>query len=107
MADKQWREIGFGGGQTTDLKKSAPGTALEGQYVGSRKITTDYGENSIYQFVAPDGNDFSVYGFTDLDSKLAQIAVGNEIRMTYEGRFNVNTKRGSVQMHRVRVEVAG
>lgn len=103
---KEWREIGFGGSETTDLKKSVPGTFLEGQYLGNRTITTSLGDNKVYIFSGSDGDEFSVYGFTDLDQKLAQVNVGTEVRMTYEGKVEVKTKRGPTQMHRVRVQVA-
>lgn len=103
---KEWREIGFGGSETTDLKKSAIGASLEGQYLGNRTITTALGENKVYIFNGTDGEEFSIYGFTDLDQKLAQVNVGTEVRMTYEGKVEVKTKRGPTQMHRVRVQVA-
>lgn len=105
MADKTWREIGFGGGEAKDLKKSPVGTSWEGQYVGKREITTDFGVQYIYSFLG-EGGEFGVFGFTDLNQKLAQVETGTEVRMTYEGMFNVKTKRGNTQMHRVRLEVA-
>lgn len=102
---KQWKEIGFGGGETTDLKKASIGTSLEGIYLGKREIVTDYGPNNIYSFEGPTG-EFGIYGFSDLDTKISQVKTGDEVRLTYEGREPVKTKRGIVQMHRVRVEVA-
>lgn len=105
MATKEWREVGFGS-QATDIKKSDPGTTYEGVFLAKRPIETDYGTNTIYTFEGPDG-EFSVYGFTDLDAKLSQVVLGNEVRMTYEGRESVKTKRGLVNMHRVKVEIAG
>jgi hypothetical protein len=105
LGTKNWKEVGFGGGETTDLKKSAIGTTLEGIYLGFREIVTDYGPNKVYSFEGPSG-EFSVYGFTDLDTKISQIKTGDEVRLQYEGREAVKTKRGIVQMHRVKVEVA-
>ena len=101
----KWREVApTGSGNTIDLKKSAQGTSVEGTYLGSRTITTALGDNQVYTFEG-DGGSFSVYGFTDLNQKLATVEPGTEVRLTYDGMMEVNTKRGRVSMHKVRVEI--
>lgn len=101
----KWREVApSGGGNTIDLKKSAPGTSVEGTYLGSRVITTALGDNNVYTFEGDSGA-FSVYGFTDLNQKLVTVEAGTEVRLTYDGMAEVNTKRGRVAMHKVRVEI--
>jgi hypothetical protein len=104
---KTWREVNAGStGDTIDLKKSAYGTILEGTYLGSRTITTTLGENKIFTFETEDGPT-GVYGFTDLTSKMAEVQNGADVRLTYLGKEEITSKkRGTVLMHKVRVEVA-
>lgn len=107
LDDKKYREVvGNNGDQAIDLKKSAIGTSVEGTYLGVRTIPTQFGENNIYSFENDEGS-FSVYGFTDLAAKMANVEFGADVRLTYNGKETINSKkRGVVQIHRVRVEVA-
>lgn len=106
-AEKTWREVGANfGDKAIDFKKSAVGATLEGTYLGARTITTRFGDNQIFSFENDEGP-FSVYGFTDLTTKMGEVQAGDDVRLTYMGMETIKSKtRGQVDMHRVRVEVA-
>lgn len=86
-----------------DIKKSSePHT---GTYMGSDKIETKIGPQTIWNFADEDGLPFGVYGFTNLNRAMASIKVGSLCRITYKGTENVKTKFGMKDVHQVLVEI--
>lgn len=99
-----YREVS-GSTNTRDLKKEPVNTSVEGIYRGHRNFDTQFGEQTVWNFTGKDGTTFGVYGFTSLNRWLESVPLGSLTRITYLGKTIVDTKRGKVAMHQVRVEV--
>lgn len=99
---KKWKEVSR---NATDLKKHKD-KAFEGEYLGKEDIETKIGKQVIYKFRDDSGNPFSVYGFTNLNRAMENLAIGTDVRITYLGTENVKTKFGMKDVHMVRVEIA-
>lgn len=83
-----------------------PDTPMTGYYLGSREVDTDYGEALIHEFQKEDGKHVSVWGFTVLDKKLANIQKGILTRVTYKGKEQIKTKKyGLKDVHTCTVEM--
>lgn len=99
-----WRDVPTSS-NTIDLKKQAPGYAVEGIFKGHRTFDTQYGEQTVWEFRGKDG-DFGVYGATSLNIQMQAVEVGTLTRIAYEGKKTVDTKkRGKVAMHIFKVQV--
>lgn len=94
----EWTEVGG----ALDIKKEAVDTFHIGTYESSKPIKTPLGENIIYNFEGEDGVPFSIYGFTMLHQRMANIKPGSLCKITYRGK--VKNNKGQ-DMHKVRVEV--
>lgn len=99
---KKWKEVSR---NATDIKKYF-GRAFEGEYLGKEEIETKIGKQMIYKFRDESGNPFSVYGFTNLNRAMENLAIGTDCRLTYRGTENVQTKYGLKDVHMVTVEIA-
>lgn len=86
-----------------DIKKHK-GEAYIGTYLGSQKITTKIGPQTIWKFVSEEDGPFGIYGFTQLNRTMESMPVGSVCRMTYLGTKNVQTKFGMMDVHQVLVE---
>lgn len=87
------------GGFNKKERKDNPTTAT-GYYLGSRTVQNKLGESKIHVLQTPKGN-LGVWGKTDMDRRIAQVAPGSMIRITYAG--TAPTPRG--EMHKFKVEV--
>lgn len=96
-----WKEVT---NTATDIKKT-PGQDYVGEYLSSKLIKTKIGEQTIYKFRDEEGNPFSIYGFTNLNRAMENIAEGTMCKITYVGTKNVQTKFGMKDVHQVRVEI--
>ena len=76
-------------------------TTVEGYYVGSRSVDTDFGPAQLHVLQTADGN-VGVWGKTDLDRKIAAVAAGSMIRATHTGQVKIP---GRNPMHKYKVEV--
>lgn len=99
-----YREVS-GTSNTRDLKKEPVGTSVEGIYGGHRTFDTQFGEQTVWQFTGKDKTSFGIYGFTSLNRWMEAVPVGALTRITYLGKTIVETKRGKVPMHQVKVEI--
>jgi len=59
-------------------------TSAEGYYVGSRPVESKRGKSNLHFLQTSKGN-LGVWGTTDLDRKLAQVTLGNMVRITSTG----------------------
>lgn len=91
-------------GNAIDIKKEK-GKPFIGHYTGKEDITTKIGPQVIWRFMDEDGQPFGVYGFTNLDRAMNNIAVNALCRLTYTGTAKVQTKYGMKDVHQVTVEV--
>lgn len=99
-----WKEAG-GFGETRDIKKDPPGKVTHcGIYNGSKVITTKIGDNWVYNFTAPDGTNFGIFGFTQLNMTMEEVPIGCPVKITYQGTKNVKTKFGMKDVHQVSVQ---
>ena len=96
-----WKEVT---NTATDIKKT-PGKDYVGEYLSNKIITTKIGNQVIYKFRDEEGNPFSIYGFTNLNRAMENIAEGTMCKITYVGTKNVQTKFGMKDVHQVRVEI--
>ena len=96
-----WREVTTG---AIDIKKSKQ-KAWNGVYLGSRGISTKMGSQIIYRFQDIHGFIFQIYGFTNLNILMESIGQGQNVRITYLGTKNLQTKFGMKDVHQVKVEV--
>ncbi len=96
-----WEDVST---NATDIKKHKD-KPFEGKYQGHKIITTKIGEQTIYNFVDEDGLPFGVYGFTNLNRAMENIQEGTQVRITYKGTQNVQTKFGMKDVHQVTVQV--
>lgn len=74
------------GGFNKKLKKDNP-TSVEGYYLGKKEVADQKkksGKSFIYILQTPKGN-LGVWGKTDMDRKMTQVATGNMIRITHVG----------------------
>ena len=93
-----------GGGNTTDIKKQ-PGRTFQGRFLGRTDFKTKKGMDQVkWNFNAPDGSPFSVYGFTNLNRALEQVPVGAEVLMTYTGKVAAQTAFGVREVHQCTVD---
>ena len=93
-----------GGGNTTDIKKQ-PGRTFQGRFLGRTDFKTKKGLDQVkWNFNAPDGTPFSVYGFTNLNRALEQVPVGAEVLMTYTGKVAAQTAFGIRDVHQCTVD---
>lgn len=88
------------GGINKQTKKANP-TSVEGYFLGTRRVENKLGECSIHFFQTSKGN-VGVWGKTDLDRKLKNVALGSMTRATSIG--TVPTPRGK-DMYKFKVEV--
>lgn len=76
---------------------------LVGRYDGARVITTrdtingGTRESVLHDVTLETGETVSVWGAVDLDSKLAQVAEGDAVRIAYLGKEQIKTKAGLVR----------
>lgn len=96
-----WSEVNA---TATDIKKHV-GKPFTGTYTGHKDITTKIGPQVIWQFTDEDGAPFGIYGFTNLNRAMESLSPGTEVRVTYLGTENVQTKFGMKDVHQVRIEV--
>lgn len=89
--------------QAIDIKKEK-GTSHEGVYVGSKAIKTKLGDQTIWEFRDAEGATFGIYGFTNLNRAMERATEGWNLRITYLGMENVQTKFGLKDVHQVSVE---
>jgi len=89
------------------LKEQGAGTEFEGRYLGFTVRTHPiYKDSKVHNFEASDGSHFSIYGFTMLDLKLAQVRINDYVYITYQGTEMVDTKNfGEKEVHQVDVDV--
>lgn len=99
---KRWKEVTS---NPIDMKKEK-GRPYEGEYLGKDEIATPLGTQFIYRFRDEHGNPFAVYGFTNLNRAMENLAIGTDCRLTYTGTQNVKTKFGMKDVHMVRVEIS-
>jgi hypothetical protein len=71
---------------------------IEGYLLGSRTIKSPRGDSSLFIFETPKGN-VGVYGTTDLNRKLANVAPGTMTRVTSTGTRP--TKNGNMYTYKV------
>lgn len=98
MAFKEFSE-----GQIIDIKtqKDEP---IEGFYVGKKQISTELGKQNIFR-LQKDGAITGIYGFSNLNRIMGDIAEGTLIRLTYTGMINCKTKYGMKDVHQCKVEI--
>ena len=89
---------------TIDIKVKNPGTQVVGTYTGFKKIRTELGENTIWEFHDEEGKPFGVYGLTNLNFQMEGVAPGINCRLTYKGKAAVKNKFGKFP-HQVLVEI--
>jgi hypothetical protein len=68
--------------------------SVEGVYVGKK---TGIGENksTIYNLRQADGTTIGVGGSTVLDTKMGNVAEGQQVKIMYLGKVKSNTRKGS------------
>lgn len=87
------------GGTNRKTNKANP-TKVEGYYLGSRTVEGKKGPSTIHFLQTPKGN-LGVWGKTDLDRKLGQVAPGTMIRASFVGM--TPTPKGD--MYKFKVEI--
>lgn len=91
------------GGVNKKTGKKNP-TAVEGYYLGSRKVTSPKskgGQAYLHVLQTADGN-LGVWGKTDMDRKVTAVTPGTMIRVTHTGM--VPTKNGDMYKYKVEVD---
>ena len=91
-------------GNVIDIKKGDHEPTV-GIYTGSKNITTQLGDQVIWQFTNEDDKPFGVFGFTALNMAMESMRVGALVRLTYTGTEKRKTKYGMKDVHTVTVEV--
>ena len=86
-------------------KKEGIGKSIVGVYKGHNDIDTKIGMQIIWQFVDEDGNQFGLYGFTNLNRAMENVKLETLCRLTYNGTQKVKTKFGIKDVHQVLVEI--
>jgi len=88
-----------------DIKKGGEVPHV-GTYTGNKKIQTQMGEQTVWQFEGEDGMPFGIYGFTMLNRAMENVKEGWLCRITYKGQQEVMTKKfGKKKVHQVLLEV--
>ncbi|MBT9170544.1 MAG: hypothetical protein DDT18_00887 [Actinobacteria bacterium] len=95
-----WEEVT---NTAVDIKKHK-GKIYQGFYINKREIETKIGKQIVYSFEDEDGI-FSIYGFTNLNRAMENVKQGIEVRITYLGTENVQTRFGMKDVHQVKVEI--
>ena len=92
--------------EALDIKKEV-GVEHIGTYTGHKDITTKIGAQVIWQFTDEDGKPFGVYGFTNLNRAMEAVAVGQTVKITYQGTQFVKTKFKPTgqDVHQVSVQI--
>lgn len=89
--------------------KTPPGSETEhiGFYNGVKTIQTKLGPNVVYEFVNEEtGEMFGIFGFTNLNSKMANIPHGALVKIKYSGTIKLDTRFKKQQdVHQVFVAV--
>lgn len=96
-----YKPVSAFGPAAIDIKKL--GVPVEGIYQGRRDITTKIGPQIVWELDGLDGEEFGVYGFTNLNSQMANVRPGTRVKITYQGTKEVKTKYGLKQVHQVEV----
>ena len=73
-------------------KKKSP-TQAEGYYLGSREVDSKFGPSKIHVLQTAEGK-VGLWGKTDMDRKLSNVAVGTMVRVTYTNE-TVPSKKGN------------
>ena len=92
--------------QAHDIKKY-PDKPVVGTFQGFTIISTRLGKQVIWEFTNEKGEEFGVYGFTNLNNAMQRVFPGTKIRITYIGTTNIPTKykpKGQ-DVHQCRVEM--
>jgi hypothetical protein len=97
-----WEKVSQFGSPTLDIKKL--GQPVEGILKGKKQITTKIGSQTIWEFQAEDGEEFGIYGFTNLNNQMEQVRTGEKVKVTYLGTKNMKTKFGMKDVHQVDVQ---
>ncbi len=90
--------------QPVDVK-GFKGEPFEGVFIGSKKIKTKMGEQTIYTFQKIGGSKFSVYGFTNLNRAMDMVSINQLVRIVYNGTEKVETNFGLKDVHQCSVQV--
>lgn len=101
-------------GWNTLVKPFAPtwapedGDTLTGVFLGSRMVEQDDLQNPgekreapVYEVKDSNGQDWSVWGSYALDEAFESIAEGQEVRITYHGKEQIDNGRRSVKKYTV------
>ena len=87
-----------------DLKKY-PNKPLISHYLGRIEKEGRFGPEINHHFKKEDGTIIKVYGFTNLNLKLADVGLGYLVKVVYTGMTNVKTKYGMKEVHQCTVGV--
>ena len=98
-----YRKIQVSAAAGTDIKKY-PGRYFEGRYVGVRDITTKLGPQKVWNFDTAEGP-MGVYGFSQFNRGMEQVAVGSQVRFAYQGTQLQDNKFGKKNVHQASIEV--
>jgi len=91
------------GGSSKKTGKANP-TSVEGYYLGSKDIKSDFSKTGLakmHVLQTRDGN-VGVYGKTDLDRKIVNAPVGSMVRLSFTGTQPI---KGKADMYKFKVEV--
>lgn len=86
-----YKKVDFG--DTIDIKEHK-GEGIEGKYLGFKEVDTNFGTSFLYKFQKPNGDQFSVWGFTSLDSFMENVSIDDQCRLTYTGQAEQKNKYG-------------
>lgn len=70
------------------IKFEKVGQSIEGHFVGSKQIETDFGKSKLHVFKGDEGN-FGVYGSSKLDEKLLTVPTGAMTWVTFQGKVSI------------------
>lgn len=90
-------------GDSVDIKAGEIGKHYEGFLTGKKEINTQLGVAILWQF-KDDDKAFSIWGFTNLNFQMQNIAVGTKCRITYKGKSAAKNKYGKFP-HQAEVEI--
>lgn len=79
---------------TISLKDKEHGTSYVGIFQGSKVVNTPNGDSTIWSFMDDEDKPFSMWGFSNLNFQLENMAVGTKCRVTFLGKSKTKNKFG-------------
>lgn len=94
-------DITYALGKKNKQTGKADPSSVEGYYIGNREVDTKLGKTKLHIFQTPKGN-IGIWGGTDMNRKLSQVALGSMARVTAAGKKP--TPRGDMNVFNVEVD---